>query len=284
MAELRNTVFLPQYQSVSAIKESKAINFKDGHTEIREEYKIDGVKFQRVSTILNVINKPKLIDWAIDETLTATEEILKHPDFLADVRTLLEINEYDIEQCADGQGKLIDAVIQLVRDRGQERRTAAADRGTTIHEEITDFVVSGRSVEDSFLSPQCEAAVRFLDHEGITMMDSERIVWFENWKIAGTIDGIGRNRNGELIIWDWKTGSGPWPEMALQLGAYAMFLEHLTGEEVAETLICKLTPDGKFEKHNAPFIRPSGVLFDKARELQNGVKPNLFDRKGVVVG
>lgn len=283
MAELRNTVFLPQYQSISAIKEVKTF-VRAGREEIREEYKIDGVKFQRVSTILGVINKPMLLPWAVNETLTATEEILKHPDFLTDLKTLLEINEYDLEQCAEGQGKLIDAVIQLIRDRGEERRTAAADRGTTIHEEISEFIVSGAKVEDAFLTPQCEAAVRFLDHEGITMTDSERIVWFEDWKIAGTIDSIGRNQNGELIIWDWKTGSGPWPEMALQLGAYAMFLEHLTGEEVAETIICKLTPDGKFEKHDAPYIGPSGVLFDKARELQNGLKPTLFDRKGVVVG
>ena len=71
------------------------------------------------------------------------------------------------------------------------------------------------------------------------------------------------------MLWDWKTGSGPWPEMALQLGAYARLLE--PWHEVDEAFIVKLSPEGAV-KHSPDNLSEAISSFLKAYDLQNGIK------------
>ena len=226
----------------------------------RWHYKIDGQRYQRVSTILNVINKPKLTDWAVGVANDSVRSVLLNEDTvsgLADVvATRGEDGLYEgwVDRLLDSAGRAAD-----------EKRGETAERGTHIHEDIQQSI----DLDLPAMSPEGAQALEYLKAEGIGVMHTELTVWHPEWGIAGTIDALGM-RAGQVVIWDWKTGSGPWPEMALQLAAYAAILGY-HGHDVSSASIVKLRPDG-YSVHQVADLDEARSLFEAAMELQRGLR------------
>src|SRR5690606_26268356 len=108
----------------------------------------------------------------------------------------------------------------------------AARLGTEIHAEIDAFVLgTPRPEPDPLLRPFIEQFRLFLDAFHPEFEASEITVWNRTQKFAGTLDWIARIGN-RLILGDNKTGSGVYPDAALQLSAYR-FAEFMVvgGEE-----------------------------------------------------
>lgn len=64
-------------------------------------------------------------------------------------------------------------------------------------------------------------------------------------KYSGTLDAIGYVKDfpGELVILDWKSGAGIYPEMSLQLAAYAEAYREQTGIAIKRGLIVQVSKD-----------------------------------------
>ena len=60
---------------------------------------------------------------------------------------------------------------------------------------------------------------------------------------GGTPDLVCRDNEGKLIIVDWKTSAGIWPETAIQLAAYGIAWEEERGERVDHLFGVKLDRD-----------------------------------------
>ena len=236
-------LFLPQYQNTRILG-------KQSH------YLIDGVRYRRVSTILGVIHK-HLGPWYRNMALGEVKAILDDPEtvealnVLFDTRPLPE--EAAPEQWLNWQQDydgFVSRLLDAAKAAPEKVRDEKAEFGTNVHAELAEWLQD--PLPFSCYSVQFQAARQFLDDYGITLDATEVILWDDLNQVAGTGDWVGRNRIGKRVIGDWKTGSGPWPEMALQLGAYGHMLTDLTGEGPWVGYIVKLPgADSESETYEA---------------------------------
>jgi genome maintenance exonuclease 1 len=175
-------------------------------------YEVDGVLYPSVTTVLSVVAKPNLVAWARRTVLAAVRELLANG---ADVETALTLAEREPER---------------VRD-------TAAQRGSSAHGAIA-LALSGRDYPRE-MAPWVEAALGFLEDHGLSLLASEQVLVSRRHGYAGTCDVATVQADGGLTLVDWKTG-GIWPEHALQLGAYGIALEEMTGQPVAAAYVVSL--------------------------------------------
>ena len=207
----------PVNQTLTLLPEYADINInpqKDG-------YMVDGIKFYRTTSVLQVINKPALVNWIKKTTLASVQNDLNQIDFK---------NE-----------SWIDMVLENAKNASDKARDDAAESGTGVHEDLSNMFTG--YWEDKDLTKQRKAAVKFMNNMGLTLEAVEVPLWNDVWRVGGTCDAIGRRSDNYRVIWDWKTGSGPWPEMAFQLGAYSGMIRRLTGERVAEAYVVHVKED-----------------------------------------
>ena len=113
--------------------------------------------------------------------------------------------------------------------RPEKTKDEAANLGTRAHDLISTYITS--RIEDSGISvivpPDLQAVWdSFHEWEETAGIDryikTEFAVYSEVWKYAGSVDALAWSREGKYLVLDWKTGkSGPYPEQAKQVSAYA---------------------------------------------------------------
>lgn len=161
-------------------------------------YRIDGVKAIGVTTALNALSKPALIDWAARVT---TAYAVDNWDTLADLPP----------------SERIDKIGRARWDTVKE----AAERGTRIHalgEQLAHGIEV--AVPDAIRGP-VEAYARFLDEWQFEAEATEAPCCSTKHGYAGTLDSVGMlGATGERVLLDIKTGKGVYDETALQLAAY----------------------------------------------------------------
>jgi hypothetical protein len=167
-------------------------NHGKGHS-----YYLDGVKLPGVTTVLDALRKRGLENWAGDVT---AEWAVDHWDELGAVGP--------------------SARLDMMKRARWEIRDAAALNGTQIHD-LSHRMRLGEPVEvPEAQMGSVQAVARFMDRFGVEPVASERPVWHEAHGWAGTFDLLA-GMGGTLWLLDWKTGKGIYPEVALQLAAYA---------------------------------------------------------------
>lgn len=186
----------------------------------------DGEETERyfsVTTIIdNGIPKPALLGWAVKETsLYALSN--------------LEILKAHLDKDRGPDGQLPPADPKTRKPTGQGGKEAykllwdarwaysqpKADLGSAIHEAIEAYVLDKPAPQwDAVIQPYLEQAMRFLRDFEVLVEATETSVFNRTQKYAGTLDMIATIA-GERWLVDFKTGSGVYPEVALQLAAYA---------------------------------------------------------------
>jgi len=172
-------------------------------------YTIDGKKFPSVTSILNVLNKPQLVNWAV----RLTRDYIKQELFAfrrADSLTDLDLGNLLAKSAAE-------------HDRV---RNAAADHGIVVHSSIASYIGNTSNVAQN--DPVIIAFRKWQEGAHFLPVASERLVSSHEHGYAGTADLIG-TLNGRLALLDIKTGRGVYPEYKLQLAAYAVALGEMTG-------------------------------------------------------
>tara|TARA_Y100000996_G_scaffold406831_1_gene383668 strand:- start:558 stop:1238 length:681 start_codon:yes stop_codon:yes gene_type:complete len=136
--------------------------------------------------------------------------------------------------------------IKLWRERvGEEEAnkisTSAAKRGTQFHQHVEDYLRKEKEfIEfENILQEGMFRAVRPILDE-ITPLSLEAPMYSTNLEMAGRVDCIGMF-DGALSIIDFKSSSKPKEDyMAqswfLQMTAYAIMVEELTGHEIEECM------------------------------------------------
>lgn len=157
-----------------------------------------------VTALLNLLGKPALVKWA---ARAAADHAIDHWDDLA----ALPLSERR-EQ------------IAAAPDQTRNRKAAA---GTAIHAMAEDLL-AGRPVDvaDDERS-KVEGLARFIETSGITVVHAEQLVWSPEDEdmglcaYAGQFDALMKHPRHGLLLLDWKTGSGVYGDMAVQLAGYA---------------------------------------------------------------
>ena len=211
------------------VSERVSISDNEKFYVVKDDPRIEGGKatdFHRVSTMLSVIEKPALRKWMMNIALDYVKE--------------------------NFQASKISEVIESARKYPDERKDTAANYRTRAH-----ALVQQRADGTSYFAvPPDLRLVAKAWHEWASSVDLEIIkteqsfYWRDNGiSFAGTADLIAR-RGSTIYIVDYKTGGSdtrwrPYPEMALQLGAYSLCLEYCTGIPVEDmgAIVVKLPKD-----------------------------------------
>lgn len=113
-------------------------------------------------------------------------------------------------------------LAELVASRWAER-DAAAVRGKTVHRYAQDLA-AGLEVEvPDALIGYVDSYLAFAEAYRLVELEVEATVVSRRWHYMGTVDLLATVDDAPAVwLLDWKTGaSGIWPEVALQLAAYA---------------------------------------------------------------
>jgi hypothetical protein len=172
-------------------------------------YTIDGKNFPSVTSILNVLNKPQLVNWAT----RITRDYIK--------KELFAFRRADSLKNLD-----IDTILAKSANEHDRVRDAAADHGIAVHNSIASYVGNKSSVAHN--DPVIIAFGQWQDASQFVPITSERLVFSREHGYAGKADLIG-TLGSRLAVLDIKTGRGVYPEYKLQLAAYAVAWGEMTG-------------------------------------------------------
>jgi hypothetical protein len=193
-------------------------------------------RYPSVTTILSILDKPALVQWAANSAIDATFDLLTAPGALEDV----------------------DAIKIRAKSEWRNLAKRAADHGTRIHE-LADQFLRGEEVDSSREAPEVQtgfsAFLEWFRSSGYQPAAGEMTVCCHSGEYAGTLDQVGAI-GGKVVILDFKTtGSAakmrePYREVRLQMEAYAAAHEEMTGHEerVTSCLVIYLgRDDGSFK-------------------------------------
>lgn len=162
-------------------------------------YLLDGQPVPSVTSVLASLAKPALVPWAAKITATAAV------DGLDTISTMAR-----------------DDAITWLKGAHRRETSAAAGRGTDVHRHAEALVHGIADDVPEELVPYVQSCARFLDRVGVQPVLVEATLFHRQPHYAGTLDllGVCDHWDAEPWLFDYKTGSGIYPETALQLAAY----------------------------------------------------------------
>jgi hypothetical protein len=179
-----------------------------GHTYILDGDRADGVTW----ILSGGVPKPALINWA---ATTTAGYAVDHWDELAELSP--------------------SARLRTLEKSRFQVSTEATVRGTDVHK-LAHRLAAGETVDvPEPLIGHVDAYLRFVEEWQPEELLVEAIVANRKYRYMGTLDLVARLVDGLVWLLDWKTtGSGIYPESALQLAGYrnAEFYLGPQGEEL----------------------------------------------------
>ena len=227
-------------------------------------YKVRGYDglFPSVTTVLKIIDKSgPLVGWA--KNVMAEK-----------VRTELLDNPYP-ERGAEWPA-WADGIVDRAKARPDQVRDKAAAQGTSAHGLIADFLQGGNPLVPDDLGPAVRGALCFIADYELEVAATELAIWHPVNLYAGTVDFVGRDREGRLVVADWKRSKGIYAEHGYQVAAYANAIEALTGERVIAAYVVRLprteTEGVRYDHRQVADVHGAFETYLAAQELWRGVK------------
>lgn len=131
----------------------------------------------------------------------------------------------------------IQSLCEEARKAHNKKRDKAADAGTYVHNWIEDFVNGENPAMpiNADLKRVINDFLEWWEKSDIEVISSEQVFCSPTRMLAGTADLVCKV-DGKLTIMDWKTGSGIYPEMFMQMAAYALMWEEEHPDQPIERL------------------------------------------------
>lgn len=166
----------------------------------------DPIECPSVTTILNNIAKPALVNWSA-----------------------LEVAKYAYAARETWHNLEEQAAIDLLKRAPYRDSRKKMDVGLAVHLAIDAHLKAGTQaateeapeVDDLDLLPYIAGALRFLDDHVDRVIQAEVTLVNLTYRYAGTCDAWVQLKDGRIAPVDWKTGKRLYPEHALQVCAYA---------------------------------------------------------------
>ena len=184
-----------------------------------------GLPVPGVTSILALLNKPALIQWAAN---MAVEHIT---------------NGY-VKRLEAGEMPETSSFLALCQEaKTAHRRVSkeAADVGTLAHKFCEQVMGTGRGTmpTDEKAQASCNAFLSWYRANKITTESTERIVFSKRWYYAGQVDWTGSINDAPGIL-DFKTSTNLYLEAILQLGGYSVAIEEQEGRTINDGWIVRL--------------------------------------------
>ena len=171
-------------------------------------YKINGIEYPSVTTVLNIIEKPWLAAWEKKEMAAALRTDLLGKDLPKD-----KLERIDI----------LDSMIKEAKKMPRLIGAEAMALGTQIHEIIQKLSLGQEVKTDDNTKIGVASWKLWRQESGMEIVETEKLVYDPVLGYAGTADAIFKDSLNRLCLIDYKTsGSGIKSDsFALQVAAYA---------------------------------------------------------------
>lgn len=169
-------------------------------------YNIDGKDVVGVTTVLNQLNKPALVQWSANETVKFLQEKVEAG------------KNYDEVQLAE--------FFKEAKFAYRRKSEKAADFGTMVHKWIEDHI-AGRKPTMPVNIEMKQAVDSFLEWEirnKVVFTSNEKVVYSKKYNYAGTCDFTCEIEK-KKYVGDLKTSKGIYDEYLLQVAAYRYALQ-----------------------------------------------------------
>lgn len=201
--------------------------------EARHLYTLDGKPITGVTTILGVIAKPALINWAANMAV----------DYIQ--------NSYPY--ALNNKGKINEEVfenqLKEARKAHTQRKGEAANIGTLVHKWIEKWIANHDMPlpEDEAQKKMCQNFIDWTKEKQVEFLASEQQVYSESFWFCGTFDFLAKI-NGRTYLGDIKTSSGIYDEMFAQCSGYQIcYNEMYPDVKIDGHVIVNLKKDGKMQ-------------------------------------
>lgn len=216
------------------------------------------IKYPGVTSIVAMLPKPFLVWWAARMTAEAA---------VSNLPAVASIAERDEAGAVD--------YLRNAHSRYTKLRARIGSDAHDLFERMARGEAIGRVHPD--LEPYRQGFAEFLDVVRPELVRAEDIAWSDTHQYAGSFDAILRVRLGEdgkpdhlsgewhTLIVDWKTSKSTYPDVALQMSAYAHADKIVAPDGTSE-------PMPEFDGAAVLHITPDGWAFKPVR-----IDPEVFD-------
>jgi len=229
----------------------------------KRHYHFQGQELPSVTTVLKVIDKPGLVGWArkiaFETFAEVMPEVMCHPE---------------------AAHMIPDEVIELIMETADKRywknAKSPANFGKDAHELIYQILLDQDPEIPLLLTQVIDNFKTWYSNSGIKMVVAEAQVVSLEHGYAGSLDIMG-HRDADLVMVDWKTSDDVWPEMALQIAAYAHAFTETFSLPIKEAWILRLgkkKPD--FQVYEVKNLDKAFEGFLGALKLFKGMEVNDY--------
>lgn len=203
-------------------------------------YELDGKPMTGVTTVLGVLGKPQLINWAARMTADWIRENAQA------IENISPKEPIDRPVYAVSELMLQEAIKAHTR-----KKDAGADKGKILHGEVEGYVGDCLKMNDGWASHGLykEAShglrsfVDWAESNKVRFLSSEQPVYSEEWFCAGTPD-FTFEKDGKRFVGDLKTYKRIWDIVPhLQTAAYAKMIAEQTGEKFDGTVVVNINKE-----------------------------------------
>lgn len=201
-------------------------------------YFLDGKPLHGVTSVLGVIAKPALIQWAANEAIKFVRENASYK------RQKLLRKGYVV---------IKDKFLEQARYAHAQKRDTAAEQGTDVHAEVERYVkdcvelYEGKPfvayAEGSAIAPFVDWARK----EDVRFISSEHKLYSKELWVAGTCDLV-FEKGGKQYVGDVKTYAKIWDRTPFfQCAGYGVMWKEMQGAPIDGYCVLRLSKDGSFE-------------------------------------
>ena len=163
-------------------------------------------------------------------------------------------------------------MIDRAKREFRKVRQDAADVGTEIHEWCHRWIAGEKPEipeDDMRVINGITAFLKFQKENKLKWLESEKPIYSKKYGYAGILDALAKDKNGKIILVDFKSSKSIYPEMFLQVAGYQIAHEEETGQKVDKNIIIRFgKSDGKFEVKEARNEKGDKQAFLSALNLQ----------------
>lgn len=244
---------LPEYQNIDVVQ----VRSGRGH-----RYRVTGYEstLPTVTSYLAVTPKPWMGPWARKQAASRFRERMAAVE----------------SQNQPGEDEYDDYLDEVFNWAKQED-TSALEYGSATHNLIENLLSGSKHEVDTktrnIVQPAVDGAMQAIRMKRFSVVGLEVPIWHPDYHYAGTIDFLGKNERGELVVMDWKRSSAFRVEYAHQVAAYSECLRVLMGlDEFPDCFVCKVPQaEGQDVEVKEVNVRASLDVFLKALRYKNAL-------------
>lgn len=219
----RNIIFLTKTMTI--VKEKNKYTFD----EARHIHLLNGKPLYGVTSVLGVIAKPALIQWAASEAVAYIKNNAKKQE-----KGIFSVSE---------------ATLEEARTAHRRKKEEAGDIGTEVHKAVEEWIKEKKTpkLNDQGMK-MFENFVNWAEKNKVKFLASEQPLWSEKMWLGGICDFV-CEIDGKRYVGDIKTSKGIYGrDYFLQMAAYMLMLEEMGKKDFAGSVVVRLGKDGSFEE------------------------------------